>query len=78
MKNLDIMAKRDNEVMRILKTHEISHLIASTGHGELRLKLTFKGTGSDYVFILDAVPLEKEKSDELFKVYGGIITSITI
>jgi len=58
---------RENEVMRLLKTHELRTLIHKTPLGDLEIKRT-KGE-DEYVFTLDAVPLDKDIQKELSKLF---------
>lgn len=67
---LNTLALRDNEIMRVIKTHEISHILANSPRGTLVLSLPFKGTGSDYKFVLDAVPVSEEENTSLMNVMG--------
>jgi len=60
--------KQDNELMRILKVSEIRHLIATTNNGQLFKVLRFGEI--EYHYTLDAVPLNKEKTEEIIKLYG--------
>jgi len=71
--NLDILAKRDNMVMTIIKTSEFSRVIAHTDKGDLCLKLPFKGTGEDYIFVLDAVPFSKDDTKLLLNLLESTI-----
>lgn len=63
-------AKRDNELMRILKLTDISHQLYITPKGPLTLKLVFGGTDNDYVYVLDSIELEKDKQIDLIKLIG--------
>ena len=65
MKELNNQARIDNEIMKLTKVNEISHVIAFTDKGPLVQKLTKGGTGEDYIVVLDAVPLEKKASDSI-------------
>lgn len=69
MKQLELKAKQDNLIMSILKTSEIGHVIATTSKGPLVLRLPFKGEAKDYRFILDAVPFDDKKNDELISLF---------
>lgn len=55
--------KKDEKIMALLGVTEIRHLIAHTSKGELSLLLR-KGSGQ-YIFVLDAVPVEKDVNKEL-------------
>lgn len=58
--------KKDNAIMRLLKVNEIRHVLAHTNNGELCLCLR---SGEDNYFLtLDAVPLEKDKNDEIMNL----------
>lgn len=70
---LDILAKRDNQLMVVTKASEFAHVIAHTNLGELRLKLGYGGTGKDYIFVMDAVPLSSEQNEQLFKLLENIL-----
>ena len=63
-------AYKDNEIMRILKLTDISHVLYDTPKGPLKLKLNFGGTDTDYKYVLDAVELDKEKLVDLSKLIG--------
>lgn len=58
--------KQDNFVMEQLKCQEVRHYIADTNKGALTLMLR-KGE-TKYIFVLDAVPVEKDVHDELMAV----------
>jgi len=60
--------KQDKELMRILKVSELRHLIATTNNGELNKVLRFNE--DEYFYTLDSVPLEKDKQEEVIKLYG--------
>lgn len=55
--------KQDHKIMEILGVNEIRHLIAHTSKGELTFMLRQGGT--EYQFVLDAVPVEKNANKEL-------------
>lgn len=77
--NLEKLALRDNAIMRVIKSSEISHVVAETSRGTLTLKLPFKGTATDYTFILDAVPFAEQENKELMVLFSGvIINTLTI
>lgn len=71
MKLID-QAKLDNILMKLIKVSYVSHVIAHTSHGELRLRLPFGGTEFDYQFELDSVPLDKKINDQLLEYYERI------
>ena len=58
--------KLDNFIMEQLKCQEVRHYIADTNKGALTLMLR-KGE-TKYIFVLDAVPVEKDVHDELMAV----------
>lgn len=70
---LNKLAKRDNQIMVVTKTSELTHSIAYTNLGDLRLRLPYQGTGKDYVFVMDAVPLDKEQNEQLFRLLENIL-----
>lgn len=76
MQTLAQKAKIDNVAMMALKLLEIRHIIAQTDKGELSLMLRKGGTGKDYRFILDSVPLEEEKNKEMMKLFNGVLFEI--
>lgn len=60
--------KLENEVMRLLKTHEIRIPLYKTPLGDLELK---RGKDEDtYTFTLDSVPVNKDIQKELSKLWG--------
>lgn len=61
-------SKTDNEIMRVLKVNEISHILAKTNLGELTVKL--KKEEDTYNFFLDAVPFEEKENVELRKYFN--------
>lgn len=65
-------AAQDNKIMKILGITEIKHLIAHTNKGELTLMLRKGERAHDYRFVIDSVPLEDEKNDELKELYNII------
>lgn len=73
MKELNAKAKKDNLVMKLLKVSSISHPIAQTSKGPLSLMLPFEGTGSDYKFVLDAVPVSEEENRALMNILKDVI-----
>lgn len=73
MLTLSQMADRDNLIMKALKVSEVSSIIAKTNKGELTLRLKYEGTGNDYRFTLDAVPLEDKENKELLKLFEGLL-----
>ncbi len=73
MEKLNNKAKKDNEIMKVMKVSEISHIIATTNLGTLTLKLIFGGRGSDYRFTLDAVPFDDTKNKELLELFKDFI-----
>lgn len=60
-------AKFDNKLMDILKVTQIRHPLGWTDKGEFSLLLR-KGEKT-YTYMLDTVPLEKEDSDKLIKLF---------
>lgn len=59
-------AKTDNKIMQLLGVNEIRHYIADTNKGQLTFQLR-KGE-TEYEFVLDAVPVEKELQKELMDI----------
>lgn len=57
--------KADNKIMQLLGVNEIRHYIADTNKGQLTFQLR-KGE-TEYEFVLDAVPVEKELQKELME-----------
>lgn len=64
-------AKIDNQIMSIAKVAEVSHVIRLTDKGPLTLKLIKGGISQDYKVVLDAVPLEDDKSKEIINILNG-------
>ena len=58
--------KTDNKIMQLLGVNVIRHNIADTNKGQLTFQLR-KGE-TEYEFVLDAVPVEKELQEELMNV----------
>lgn len=58
--------KQDQELMRILKVHEISRIICDTDMGTLKLRIR-KGE-QDYQFVLDSVELPRELHKEIYEL----------
>ncbi len=58
--------KKDNEIMKVLKASDLSHVVAYTNKGILTLKLVF-GT-NEYRYFLDSVQLDKEIDEALKKI----------
>jgi len=71
MDQLKTKARHDNAIMRALKLSHISHAIAETSKGQLSLRLDYEGGAKDYHFVLDAVPVEKGKNEELIRLFYG-------
>lgn len=63
-------SQQDNRIMKLLEATEVRHLIAHTNKGELTLMLRKGETAKDYRFVLDSVPLEDEKNDELKELFN--------
>ena len=63
---LDEILKRDKAIMKLLKLDSISHNLAETTKGTLRL--VARNYQDFHSLTLDAVPLEKEKNDELLEL----------
>lgn len=76
METLTKKAKIDNLAMTSLKLEEIRHVIAHTDKGDLCLMLRKGGSGRDYKFVLDAVPVEEEKNKELMSLFNGVLFTI--
>lgn len=76
METLTKKAKTDNLVMTHLKLGEIRHIICHTDKGDLCLMLRKGGTGRDYKFVLDAVPVDEEKNKELMNLFNGVLFTI--
>lgn len=55
--------KTDNKIMELIGVSELRHYIAETNKGSLSLMLR-KGE-SQYIFVLDAVPVTEETNKEL-------------
>ncbi len=55
--------KKDEKIMAVLGITEIRHLIAHTSKGELSLLL--RKDSKEYIFVLDAVPVDKDVNKEL-------------
>lgn len=77
MKELDKKAIKDNQIMKIMKVSEISHILADTNRGTLTLKLIFGGKGQDYRLFLDAVPFNDEENKELLSLLNGVICTVS-
>lgn len=75
-KTLSAKAKKDNEIMRIMKVSELSHIVAKTNKGELVLRLPKGGTAQDYRFVLDAVPFDDKTNKALLEVFKGTLFNI--
>jgi len=73
MESLKDMAKRDNELMTILKVNEIRHVVCGTDKGVFSMTLRKDGTAKDYVFVLDAVPVEPKQNKQLLSLFDGIL-----
>ena len=58
---------KENSIMKILKVHEIRIPLYKTPLGDLELKRN--KDEDNYVFMLDAVELDKERQKELSKLY---------
>lgn len=74
-KELDSLALRDNAVMKVLKVSELAHIVAQTDRGALTMKLRFQGTGQDYRFVLDAVPVSDDENEDIMRLLGSIVLS---
>jgi hypothetical protein len=57
---------KDKEIMRLLKVEYIAKPIVNTSKGLLALVL--RKNEDEYHLVLDAVPLDKEKEQELMKL----------
>lgn len=68
---MDLSEKRaaqDNRIMKLLSNlgvEYITHPVADTNKGELRLMLRKGETALDYRFVFDSVPLEDDKNSEM-------------
>ena len=71
MNTYNEMCEKDQLIMKVLKTSEISHVLAKTNKGDLTLKLIFGE--KDYRFFLDAVPMEDKENKQLIKLFDGIL-----
>lgn len=58
---------KDNQIMKVLKVDDLSHIIADTPKGRLSVKLR-KGE-YDYKFFLDSVPMDDETNLNLRELY---------
>ena len=58
--------KTDNKIMQLLGVNVIRHYVADTNKGQLTFQLR-KGE-TEYEFVLDAVPVEKELQKELMDI----------
>lgn len=76
MKNLEILAKKDNRVMSLLKLDEVRHVLLESDKGTLSLKLAKGGASFDYVFVLDAIPVESKYFKELFSLLEPSISKL--
>lgn len=76
MESLTFKAERDNQIMKLLKVGEIRHTICNTDKGEFSLSLTKDGTGNDYRFILDAVPVEPKLNKQLLDIFNGVLFTL--
>ncbi len=63
---LDKTIKQDSRIMELLKVSTINRIICSTDKGMLTLQIRKGDKG--YHLVLDAVPLDKEKNDELMSI----------
>lgn len=76
MESLTLKAIRDNQLMKLLKTTEIRHVICHTDKGDFCLGLKKDGTDKDYTFILDAVPVEPKLNRELLEIFDGVLFTL--
>ena len=70
---LDQKALRDNKIMKIMKVSELCHTIAKTDKGDLTLKLVYGQKGTDYQFVLDAVPFGDDDNKQLIDLFEGVL-----
>lgn len=76
MENLTIKAQRDNQLMKLLKVSEIRHVVCHTDKGDFSLMLKYGGKAKDYLFILDAVPVESKLNKELLEIFNGVLFTL--
>lgn len=60
--------KTDERIMKLLKVSEIRYHIGTTNLGPIDLMLRYGE--QDYHFLLDSTPLEKERNDEMLKIFN--------
>ncbi len=75
MKELNLKAKRDNKIMGLLKVNQLFHNIANTDKGDLTLRIGLGGTGADYRFVLDAVPVSAENNKILMDLFKEVVVA---
>ncbi len=73
METLTQKAKRDNQLMKLLRVNDIRHIICHTDKGDFCLGLSKGGSAKDYRFILDAVPVSDKENNELLEIFQGIL-----
>lgn len=76
MESLKDKAKKDNELMKLLKVGEIRHIVCHTDKGDFSLALTKDGSHKDYRFILDAVPVENKLNKQLLEIFNGMLFTL--
>ena len=59
---------KDTKIMKILKVSEIRYHIGSTNLGPIDLMLRYGE--SDYHFLLDSTPIEKEENDKMLEIFN--------
>lgn len=75
---LDLKAQNDNRIMTVLRLNSVSHEIAVTDRGHLRLTLNKGDAGKDYKFVLDAVPVDPKVNKELLELFIDIICPVDV
>lgn len=76
MESLTLKARRDNQLMKLLKVSEIRHVICHTDKGDFCLTLVKGGAAKDYRFVLDAVPVEPKENKVLMGIFDGVLFTL--